>query len=92
MNPVQRILGGMNFGSFRDRGAINHHNGKAQVTRSLNLGIGTAPACVFGHQQFDVTVMHQRHVILGTERSARKQGGRLGKGKVSALSTRRSKY
>jgi len=33
MNPIQRILGGMNFGPFGDRGAINHHNGNAQVTR-----------------------------------------------------------
>ena len=56
MNPVQRILGGMNFGPFGDRGAINHNNGNAQVTRGLNFGIGAAPTCVFGHQQFDIMV------------------------------------
>ena len=80
MNPVQRILGGMNFGPFGDRGAINHHNGNAQVTRGLNLGIGAAPACVFGHQKFDIMVTHQRDVVLGAKRSARKQGGRLWQG------------
>ena len=80
MNPIQRILGGMDFGPFGDRGAINHHNGNAQVTRGLDLGIGAAPACIFGHQQFDIMVTHQRDVIPGTERSARKHGRRFGQG------------
>ena len=85
MNPVQRILGGMNFGPFGDRGAINHDNGNAQVTRGLNLGIGAAPACVFGHQQFDIMFTHQRDVVLGAKRSARKQSGRLGQGQGFGL-------
>ena len=80
MNPVQRILGGMNFGSFGDRGAINHHNGNAQITRGLNLGIGAAPTCIFGHQQFDIMFAHQRDVVRSAKRSARKQGCRLGQG------------
>ena len=80
MNPVQRILGGMNFGPFGDRGAINHNNGNAQVTRCLNLGIGAAPTCVLGHQQFDIMVAHQRDVVPSAKRSARKEGGRLGQG------------
>lgn len=85
MNPVQRILGGMNFGPFGDRGAINHHNGNAQVTRGLDLGIGAAPACIFGHQQFDIMFEHERDIVLGAERSTGIQGGCLGQGQSFGL-------
>ena len=82
---------GMNFGPFGDRGAINHDNGNAQVTRGLNLGIGAAPACVLDTNSLILCHASAR-CRLGAKRSARKQGGRLGQGQGFCLSTRRSKY
>jgi len=85
MNPVQRIFGGMNFGPCGDRRAIDHDTGNSQRARGLNLGMGAAPACVFGHQQFDVMVTHQRDVILGAKGPARKQRSCLGQGQRFGL-------
>jgi len=85
MNPLQRILGRMNFCPFGDRGAVNHYDGNAQVTCGRDLGIGAEPACIFGHQQFDIMFEHERDIVLGAERSTGIQGGCLGQGQSFGL-------
>lgn len=77
--PTLHVINAMRFGARRDRGTVDHNDRNAQLTCSNDLGLGAFATGIFGHDQIDPVLFHQRPVALERKGSSIHDDRRFGK-------------